>query len=284
MRDRLGERFAELRRDGRTGLVTFVTAGDPEPMVSAAVLRALVAGGADVIEVGMPFSDPMADGPSIQAANLRALGQGMTLRGLLAMVRAFRETDADTPVVLMGYANPILAYGPDAFARDAAAAGIDGAIVVDLPPEESDELAPQLVAAGVHLVRLATPTTDVARLPAVVRGASGFLYYVAVAGVTGANSAAAADVGAAVARIRQVTDLPVAVGFGVRTPAQAAEIAAHADAVVVGSAIVDLIAAAHLARANDLPEQVQRFVRGLSDAVRGATRRGEAQRGAKGRR
>jgi tryptophan synthase alpha chain len=232
--------------------------------------------GADVIEVGMPFSDPMADGPSIQAANLRALGSGMTLRGLLAMVRAFREVDADTPVVLMGYANPILAYGADAFARDAAAAGIDGAIVVDVPPEEAGELAPQLAAAGMHLVRLATPTTDAARLPMVVQGASGFLYYVAVAGVTGANSAVAGDVGAAVARIRAVTDLPVAVGFGVRTPAQAAEIAVHADAVVVGSAIVELIAAAHAARANDLPEQVQRFVRGLSDAVRGATRRDAA--------
>jgi tryptophan synthase alpha chain len=269
--DRLGDRFARLRAEGRAGLVTFVTAGDPEPLVSAAVLRALVAGGADVIEVGRPFTDPMADGPSIQAANLRALGSGMTLRRLLAMVRDFRATDDATPVVVMGYANPVLAYG-ESFARDAAAAGVDGVIIVDLPPEEAEEVAPALRDAGIHLVRLATPTTDGARLPAVVEGASGFLYYVAVAGVTGANSAAAADVGDAVRRIRAVTDLPVAVGFGVRTPAQAAAIAEHADAVVVGSAIVDLVGAAHVARANDLPQQVQRFVSGLSDAVRGARR------------
>ncbi len=269
--DRLGDRFAALKAEGRAGLVTFVTAGDPEPLVSAAVLRALVAGGADVIEVGMPFTDPMADGPSIQAANLRALGAGMTLRRLLAMVRDFRATDHATPVVVMGYANPVLAYG-ESFARDAADAGVDGVIIVDLPPEEAEEVAPALRGAGVHLVRLATPTTDAARLPAVIAGASGFLYYVAVAGVTGANSAAAADVGEAVRRIRAVSDLPVAVGFGVRTPAQAAAIAEHADAVVVGSAIVDLVGAAHVARANDLPQQVQRFVSGLSDAVRGARR------------
>lgn len=278
MRDRLGERFAALRAEGRAGLVTFVTAGDPEPLVCASVMRALVAGGADVIELGMPFTDPMADGPSIQAANLRALGSGMTLRRLLAMVREFRAGDDDTPVVVMGYANPVLAYG-EGFARDAADAGVDGVIIVDLPPEEAQEVAPALRDAGVHLVRLATPTTDAARLPAVVAGASGFLYYVAVAGVTGVNSAHADDVGAAVVRIRAATDLPVAVGFGVRTPAQAAAIARHADAVVVGSAIVDLVGTAHRAQANDLPEQVQRFVAGLSTAVRGARSVGSMSRG-----
>ncbi|QMW22673.1 tryptophan synthase subunit alpha [Sandaracinobacteroides saxicola] len=270
MSDRLSARFAATRAGGRAALVTFVTAGDPTPDLSPRILHALVAGGADVIEVGMPFTDPMADGPAIQAGNLRALGAGMTLRRLLAMVREFRSIDDATPLVLMGYANPILAYGGAAFARDAAAAGLDGVIVVDLPPEEDGELLPDLRAHGLHMVRLATPTTDAARLPAVVAGASGFLYYVAVAGVTGANSADVGDIADAMARIRTATDLPIAVGFGIRTPADAAAMARHADGVVVGSAIVNLIGAGAAARANDIPEQVTAFVRSLADAVHGA--------------
>ena len=218
----------------------------------------------------MPFTDPMADGPAIQRGNLRSLGAGTTLKALLAMVREFRRRDAETPIVLMGYFNPILSFGPERFAAEAKDAGIDGCIVVDLPPEEAGELAPQLAAHGLHLVRLATPTTDAARLPAVLDGASGFLYYVAVAGVTGANSAVASDVAAAVGRLKAATPLPIAVGFGVRTPDQAAAIAAHADAVVVGSAIVDAIGAAAEARANDIPARVAAQVAALASAVRTA--------------
>ncbi len=270
--DRLGRTFAACARENRAALVTFVTAGDPDLDRLPAILGALVAGGADIVELGMPFTDPMADGPAIQAGNIRSLTSGTTLRRVLAAVAAFRATDATTPLILMGYFNPILAYGPAQFATDAAAAGLDGTIVVDLPPEEDAELSPHLNAHGLHTIRLATPTTDAARLPAVVGGASGFVYYVAVAGITGAGSADAADIGAAVARIRAATPLPVAVGFGIRTPAQAAAIAVHADAVVVGSAIVSLIGAAAEARANDLPEQVEAFVRGLAAAVRSARR------------
>jgi len=237
---------------------------------SAGILAALPGAGADIIEIGMPFTDPMADGPAIQAGNLRSLSHGTRLRDVLGMVRAFRERDADTPLILMGYFNPILAYGPERFAREAAEAGLDGTIVVDLPPEEADELLPHLDAAGLHLVRLATPTTDAARLPRVLGGASGFLYYVAVAGVTGANAASADDIGAAVARLRAATDLPIAVGFGVRTPEQAAAIARHADAVVVGSAIVDAIGAAAGERANDIPARVAAQVADLAVAVRAA--------------
>jgi tryptophan synthase alpha chain len=266
--DRLSRRFAALK--GRAGLVTFVCGGDPSPELTAPILHALVAGGADIIEVGMPFTDPMADGPAIQAGNIRALGAGISLRKLLAIVTDFRSRDADTPLILMGYVNPILAYGPDRFASDARAAGLDGVILVDLPPEEADEMLPALNGSGLHLVRLATPTTDAARLPAVLTGASGFLYYVAVAGITGANSAEAADIAAAVARLKAATDLPVAVGFGVKTPAQAAAIARHADAVVVGSAIVDLVGAAHARQSNDIPGEVEAFVSTLSAAVRSA--------------
>ncbi len=270
MTDRLAARFALCAREDRAALVTFVTAGDPDLDRMPAVLAALVAGGADVIELGMPFTDPMADGPAIQAGNIRSLSSGTTLAAVLAAVAAFRATDAATPLILMGYFNPILAYGVERFAADAAASGLDGTIVVDLPPEEDGELTPHLAAHGLHAVRLATPTTDAARLPAVVGGASGFVYYVAVAGITGAGSGDTADIAAAVARIKAATPLPVAVGFGIRTPAQAAEIAVHADAVVVGSAIVSLIGAAAAARANDLPEQVEAFVRGLAVAVRRA--------------
>ena len=270
--DRLATRFASCARGNRAALVTFVTAGDPDLDRTPQILKSLVAGGADIIEIGMPFTDPMADGPAIQAGNIRSLASGTTLSAVLGAVSAFRATDATTPLILMGYFNPILAYGPERFAADAATAGLDGTIVVDLPPEEDGELTPHLAAHGLHSVRLATPTTDAARLPAVVAGASGFVYYVAVAGITGAGSAATADIAAAVMRIKAATPLPVAVGFGIRTPAQAAAIAVHADAVVVGSAIVSLIGAAAEGRANDLPEQVEAFVRALADAVRHARR------------
>lgn len=270
MTDRLSARFAACAAQGRAALVTFVTAGDPDLAISAQILAALPGAGADVIEIGMPFTDPMADGPAIQRGNLRSLGSGTTLRHLIALVREFRLTDAATPVVLMGYFNPILSFGPARFAAEARAAGIDGCIVVDLPPEESDELAPALQAHGLHLVRLATPTTDAARLPAVLAGASGFLYYVSVAGVTGAGSAQAGDVAAAVARLKSATSLPIAVGFGVRTPEQAAAVARCADAVVVGSAIVDAIGAASQDRANDIPARVAAQVSALAHAVRTA--------------
>ena len=275
--DRLGARFAACARDDRAALVTFVTAGDPDMDWMPQILAALVAGGADIIEIGMPFTDPMADGPAIQMGNIRSLGSGTTLAAVLTAVRAFRALDAATPVILMGYFNPILSYGPARFAAAAAAAGLDGTIVVDLPPEEDAELSPHLNAHGLHTIRLATPTTDSTRLPAVVRGASGFIYYVAVAGITGAGSAEVADIAAAVMRIKAATPLPVAVGFGIRTPEQAAAIAVHADAVVVGSAIVSLIGAAAEARANDLPEQVEAFVRSLTDAVRAARRHAVAE-------
>ncbi len=270
MTDRLAARFAACAAEARAALVTFVTAGDPDLATSAEVLRALVANGADIVELGMPFTDPMADGASIQLGNIRSLTGGTRLRDVLAMVADFRRTDTMTPLILMGYFNPILAYGCAAFAADAHSAGLDGAIVVDLPPEEAAELVPDLGAHGLHLIRLATPTTDAARLPRVLDGASGFLYYVAVAGVTGANAATADDVAAAVARLKAATNLPIAVGFGVRTPEQAAAIAAHADAVVVGSAIVDAIGAAAASRANDIPARVGALVAGLAAAVRGA--------------
>ncbi len=269
--DRLARTFAAVAP--RAALVTFVCGGDPAPELTPAILDALVAGGADIIELGMPFSDPMADGPSIQAGNLRALGAGVTIAKLIAIVAGFRRRNADTPIVLMGYVNPVLAHGVERFARDAAAAGVDGVILVDLPPEEADEVAPALAAHGLHLIRLATPTTDDRRLPAVLESASGFLYHVAVAGITGANSAAEAEIAAAVARLKAATRLPVAVGFGVRTPAQAAMVAAHADAVVVGSAIVDLVGAAAARGSNDVPGEVAAFVATLAEAVRGAPRR-----------
>jgi tryptophan synthase alpha chain len=274
--DRLAARFASCATQGRAALVTFVTAGDPDRSTSAAILRALTANGADIVELGMPFTDPMADGAAIQLGNIRSLDAGMKLRDLLAMVADFRSVDDATPIILMGYFNPILAYGCARFAADAKAAGLDGAIIVDLPPEEAGELVPDLAAHGLHLVRLATPTTDAARLPRVLDGASGFLYYVAVAGVTGANAASTADIAAAVARLKRSTDLPIAVGFGVRTPDQAAAIGAHADAVVVGSAIVDTIGAAASERANDIPARVGALVADLAGAVRAARDNKEA--------
>ena len=238
---RIDQRFADLRAQRRAGLVTFVMGGDPDPATSLALLKALPAAGADVIEIGMPFSDPMADGPAIQAAGLRALRVGMNLRGVLDLVAEFRKGDADTPIVLMGYYNPIYVYGVEKFLADARAAGADGMIVVDLPPEEDEELCLPALKAGLNFIRLATPTTDDKRLPAVLANTSGFVYYVSIAGVTGAAAPDIVKVAAAVARIKAHTHLPVAVGFGVRDAASAAAIAAVADGVVVGSAIVEAL-------------------------------------------
>ncbi len=234
-------RLTDAFDKGRPALVTFVTAGDPTPADTGAILDALVAGGADVIELGMPFTDPMADGPAIQLANLRSLGAGTKTADIFAIATAFRARHPETPLVLMGYANPMTVRGGDWFAAHCKAAGVDGVICVDLPPEEDGELGPALRGAGVDLIRLATPTTDAARLPTVLSGASGFVYYVSVAGITGLQQAASGSVHDAVHGIKQSTNLPVAVGFGIRTPDQAAAIAAIADGVVVGSAIVDLI-------------------------------------------
>ena len=238
---RIEKRFTALKAEGRAGLVAYLTAGDPDFDTSTRLFEGVAAAGADLIEIGMPFSDPMADGPLIQAAGLRALNNGMTLRKTLALVRHLRSRDPDTPYVLMGYYNPIYRYGVEAFARDAVAAGVDGTIIVDLPPEEDGEMAEPARAAGLAMVRLATPTSDEARLPAIVGNAGGFLYYVAITGITGTRSADAASVVQAVARLRRFSDLPIAVGFGIKTPAQAAEVARAADAAVVGSVLVERV-------------------------------------------
>jgi len=243
MTTRIDRRFAQLKTEGRAALVTFLTAGDPDPETSLALLRAIPAAGADVVELGMPFTDPMADGPAIQMSSQRALKAGQTLKKTLAMVRAFRQADDETPLVLMGYYNPIYIYGVDRFLRDAKSAGVDGLIVVDLPPEEDEELCLPALRAGMNFIRLATPTTDDKRLPAVLVNTSGFVYYVSITGITGAAMADPAKVTAAVARIKRHTKLPVAVGFGVRTAEQAAVIAAGADGVVVGSALVNALKA-----------------------------------------
>ena len=241
MTARLQERFAACARQNRAALVTFVTAGDPDLDTSLSLLQKLPAAGADVIELGMPFTDPMADGPVIQAAGLRALKAGQTLRKTLAMVSRFRETDNATPLVLMGYFNPIYVYGVAAFLREAKRVGVDGLIVVDLPPESDDELCVPALAAGLSFIRLATPTTDAKRLPAVLANTSGFVYYVSVTGVTGVAVPDYAKVSEAVARIKTHTDLPVAVGFGVKTAENAAAVAAHADGVVVGTALISVL-------------------------------------------
>jgi tryptophan synthase alpha chain len=240
---RIERRFADLAQEGRAGLVTFVTAGDPDPVTAAAILAGLPAAGADVIELGMPFTDPMADGPAIQASSLRALAAGQTMPKTLAMVARFRDRDEATPIVLMGYFNPIYVYGVERFLVDAKAAGVDGLIVVDLPPEEDVELCLPALAAGLNFIRLATPTTDEARLPKVLTNTSGFLYYVSVAGITGTKTPEIGRVSREVARIKRHTALPVAVGFGVRSAKQAAAIAAVADGVVVGSALVETVRA-----------------------------------------
>ncbi|HEY5208466.1 MAG TPA: tryptophan synthase subunit alpha [Stellaceae bacterium] len=267
---RIAARFAALKREGRAALVTYLTAGDPDAATFARLLGGLPAARADLIEIGMPFSDPMADGPSIQAAGLRALRAGMDLKKTLGLVRDFRGGDAATPIVLMGYYNPIYRYGVAKFLAEAKAAGVDGLIVVDLPPEHDDELCRPARAAGIDFIRLATPTTDDARLPAVLTNVSGFLYYVAVAGITGTRSAASADVAAAVARLRRHTDLPIAVGFGIKNADQAAAIARVADAVVVGSALVDRLAA-NLGQPS-LVDAVLADVAALAAGVRGARR------------
>ncbi|PKB24959.1 tryptophan synthase alpha chain [Novosphingobium kunmingense] len=247
-------------------LVTFVTGGDPTPETTISILDALVDGGADVIELGMPFTDPMADGPAIQAANIRSLGAGTTTADIFHIAARFREKHSNTPLVLMGYANPMVTRGADWFAAQCRKAGVDGVICVDIPPEEDAELGPALRAAGVALIRLATPTTDAARLPAVLDGSSGFLYYVSVAGITGMQQAAQTSIEEAVARLKAQATIPVAVGFGVRTPEQAAAIARVADGVVVGSALVDLVAQHGTAAA----APVRELTAALAAAVHGA--------------
>ena len=266
---RIDARFAELRGEDRAGFVAYVMAGDPDPGTSLEILRGLPAAGADLIEVGFPFSDPMAEGPPIQRASQRALRGGMTLGGTLDQIRAFREGDQATPIILMGYLNLLLTYDLEQFAADADEAGVDGLIIVDCPPEEADPLADALDGRGLSLIRLATPTTDEKRLPIVVRRTSGFVYYVSVAGVTGVKEADAAAVAPQVERVRKASGLPVAVGFGVRTPERAAEVARVADAVVVGSALVDEIAAA-LERNTSPVANVLDTARALAQAVRQA--------------
>jgi tryptophan synthase alpha chain len=241
MSTRIEKRFAALKKDGRAALVTFTMAGDPDYDTSLAIAKALPKAGADIIELGMPFTDPMADGPAIQAAGLRALKSGQRMTKTLALVSEFRKEDDETPIVLMGYYNPIFIYGNERFLTDAKAAGVDGLIVVDLPPEEDEELCLPALKAGLNFVRLATPTTDDRRLPTVLTHTSGFVYYVSITGITGAAAPDTAKVTAAVARIKRHTELPVAVGFGVRTAEQARAIAERADGVVVGSALVDVL-------------------------------------------
>jgi tryptophan synthase alpha chain len=238
---RIEKRFADLKKEGRAALVTFVTAGDPDYATSLEIIKGLPKAGADLIEFGMPFTDPMADGPAIQAAGLRALKNGQTTRKTLAMVRDFRKSDDTTPVVLMGYYNPLYAYGVDRFLADAKAAGVDGLIIVDLPPEEDDELCLPAMKAGINFIRLATPTTDDKRAPAVLKNTSGFVYYVSVLGITGTKTPDLASVKANVTRLKRHTPLPIAVGFGVKTAAQARAIAQDADGVVVGTALVNAV-------------------------------------------
>ncbi|GAA0664194.1 tryptophan synthase alpha chain [Sphingomonas insulae] len=262
----MSERLARAFAVHRPALVTFVTAGDGP---TDAILDALVEGGANVIELGMPFTDPMADGPAIQAANIRSLAAGTRTADILSIATAFRARHPNVPLVLMGYANPMLRRGPDWFAQAAADAGVDGVICVDIPPEEDDALGPELRRRGIDPIRLATPTTDAARLPKVLDGASGFLYYVSVAGITGLQQAAQGSIDQAVARLKASTDLPVAVGFGVRTPEQASAIGAVADGVVVGSAIVELVAQ----HGADAPAAVRTYVQSLSGALKDSARK-----------
>jgi tryptophan synthase alpha chain len=277
---RIARRFEALKHAGRAGLVTYLTCGDPDADSFARILAGLPEAGADLIEIGMPFSDPMADGPAIQAAGLRALKAGMTLAGVLAIARGFRTKDDATPIVLMGYYNPIYRYGVTRFLADAKAAGVDGLIVVDLPPEHDDELCLPAQKTGIDFIRLATPTTDDKRLPKVLANTAGFIYYVSIAGITGTKSAATEAVTAAVARLKRHTSLPVAAGFGIRTPAQAQEIARVADAAVVGSALVERIAASLGPDGKakpDLITAVLNDVRALAQGVRSARQKETAR-------
>jgi len=270
---RITRRFADLKKKGRSGLVTFVTAGDPDYETSVEILNGLAEAGADLIELGMPFSDPMADGPAIQVASQRALRNGMTLRKTLNMVQDYRVKDNDTPVVLMGYYNPIYIYGVDTFLKDAKEAGVDGLIMVDLPPEEERELCLPAIEAGINFIYLTAPTTTDDRLPRVLEHASGFVYYVSITGITGTRSATSADIKPHIDRIRAKTDLPIAVGFGINSPEQAADIAGIADAAVVGSAVVKVIADNLDDRGQAMPglaSKVHDFVKRLADGVRGA--------------
>jgi len=259
MTTRIDTRFADLKREGRSAFITFLMAGDPDPKTSLDIIKALPKAGADIIEIGMPFTDPMADGPAIQAAGLRALKAGMTLKKTLAMVREFRNADDATPLVLMGYYNPVYIYGVDKFLVDAKSAGVDGLIIVDLPPEEDSELCLPAMKAGLNFIRLATPTTDDKRLPAVLANTSGFVYYVSITGITGAASADKAVVGEAVARIKRHTKLPVCVGFGIRTPEAARGIAETANGAVVGTALVDTLRAISTPKAALRPKPSRRW-------------------------
>jgi tryptophan synthase alpha chain len=275
---RIDARFADLRKQGRSAFITFLMAGDPDIDTSLAIIKALPKAGADVIEIGMPFTDPMADGPAIQASGLRALKAGMTLKKTLALVRDFRAGDGATPIVLMGYYNPIYIYGVDRFLADAKSAGVDGLIIVDLPPEEDHELCLPAMKAGLNFIRLATPTTDDERLPAVLANTSGFVYYVSITGITGSASANATAVGDAVARIKRHTRLPVCVGFGIRTPEAARAIAQHADGVVVGTALVDTMRGSLDAQGRATAKTVDAvadLVAALAQGVRGAKQAAE---------
>ena len=270
---RIAAKFASLREEDRGALIPFLEAFDPDQATSLAILRGMPAAGADLIEIGMPFTDPMADGPIIQAAGLRGLKAGATMVRTLEMVRTFRAEDQDTPIVLMGYLNPIDSYGPARFCADAAAAGVDGLIVVDLPTEEADLLVPHAAEHRIDIIRLIAPTTHDDRLPIVLEGSSGFVYYVSITGITGTRSATAASLDAAMPRLRRATDLPIAIGFGVRTPEQAAAAARVADAAVVGSALMDTLAASLDENGNAAPDTAERVlaqVRGLAAGVRGA--------------
>jgi tryptophan synthase alpha chain len=278
MTTRIDARFTELKKQGRSAFVTYVMAGDPDPATSLDVIRALPKAGADIIELGIPFTDPMADGPSIQAAGLRALKAGMTLKKTLELVRAFRKDDNATPLVLMGYYNPIYIYGVDKFLADAKSAGVDGLIIVDLPPEEDTELCLPAMKAGLNFIRLATPTTDDKRLPAVLANTSGFVYYVSITGITGAASADTKVVGEAVSRIKRHTKLPVCVGFGIRTPESARGIAEKADGAVVGTALVDAMRGSLDAEGRATAKTVDAvadLVVALAQGVRGARQAAE---------
>ncbi len=270
---RIATRFAALRAEGRGALIPFLESGDPDAATSLALLRGMPDAGADLIEIGCPFTDPMADGPSVQLAGRRALDAGATMVGTLAMIATFREDDPATPIILMGYFNPILAYGPERFCADAARAGVDGLIIVDLPSEEAGMIAPQAAAHGLDIIRLVAPTTDKDRLPLVLAGSSGFVYYVAITGITGTRTATPAELADAIPLIRQFTDLPIAVGFGVRSPAQAAAAAHTADAAVVGSALVDTLLGTldsnGKATATTVPAVLSQ-IRDLATAVRSA--------------